>query len=76
MPTRGTTVVPICIHDQAVADQHASLLAHVQRTGDRRGMHDLIIAATARATGRIVVTTDKPARFSELPEVAARQIDT
>ncbi len=67
-------VLPIRDYDHAVADQHADLLAHVQRTGSKRGAHDLIIAATARATDRVVVTTDERARFNDLPEVTARVI--
>lgn len=67
-------VVPIADYDGAVAEHHAALLAHTHRTGNRRGVHDLIIAATARATGRIVTTTDERARFGELPEVTARLI--
>jgi tRNA(fMet)-specific endonuclease VapC len=33
--------------------------------------HDLIIAATARATGRTLITTDGRARFEELPGASA-----
>lgn len=69
-------VVPVHVYDRAVADHHASLLAHVQRSGSKRGVHDLIIAATARATGRVVVTTDERARFSDLPDVKARLLRT
>lgn len=54
-------VVPV--HDRAVTDQHAALLAHVWRTGGRRGAHDLIVVATARATSRIVLTTVEGARL-------------
>jgi tRNA(fMet)-specific endonuclease VapC len=50
---------------------HAKLLAAVRRRGRPRGAHDLIIAATARATGRVVVTADAAA-FSDLPDVAVR----
>ncbi len=39
-----------------------------------RGPRDLMIAATARATGRVLVTTDTKAGFGELPEVAVREI--
>lgn len=67
-------VLPIHDYDRAVAEHHAALLAHVRRRGDRRGAHDLIIAATARATNRIVLTTDERARFGELPEVEARVV--
>lgn len=69
-------VLPIHDYDREVADHHAALLAHVRRTGSRRGPHDLVIAATARATNRVVLTTDERARFGELPEVAARVIGT
>ena len=62
-------VLPLCYYDRTVAEHHAALLAHVQRTGRKRGAHDLIIAATARATDRVVLTTDARARFGELPEV-------
>lgn len=65
-------VLPVHDYDRNVADHHASLLAHVRRTGSKRGAHDLIIAATARAANRIVVTTDKRAGFHELPDVTAR----
>lgn len=65
-------VVPVHTYDRAVANHHGALLAHVQRTGSTRGVHDLIIAATARATERIVLTTDERARFGELPEVTVR----
>jgi tRNA(fMet)-specific endonuclease VapC len=52
-----------------VAEAHAALLAHVRRTGAPRGAHDLIIAATARARERQVVTADQ-AGFVELPGVS------
>jgi len=67
-------VLPLYDYDRAVADHHAALLAHVQRTGTRRGAHDLIIAATARAADRIVLTTDENARFGELPDVRVRLV--
>ncbi|HEU0256624.1 MAG TPA: PIN domain-containing protein [Microbacteriaceae bacterium] len=65
-------VVPVCDYDRAVADHHAALLSHVRRLGTRRGAHDLIVAATARATGRTILTTDERARFGDLPDVTAR----
>lgn len=65
-------VVPVHVYDRATAEHHAALLAHVRRTGGQRGVHDLIIAATARANGRTVLTTDERARFGELPEVTGR----
>lgn len=66
------TVIPVCDYTRTVAEHHADLLAHTAREGRRRGTHDLIIAATARATGRTILTTDQRANFSELPEVKAR----
>lgn len=61
--------VPVEPYDLATAEAHGRLLAHVSRTGTERGAHDLIIAATAAATKRIVLTTDRAARFDELPGV-------
>ena len=65
-------VLPIHDYDRNVAEHHSALLAHVQQAGSERGAHDLIIAATARASDRIVLTTDERARFGDLPEVTAR----
>jgi len=55
-----------------VAVHHAALLAHARRAGCPRGAHDLIIAATARATDRVLVSTDVQAGFVDLPEVQTR----
>lgn len=68
------SVLPILEYDGDVAKHHAALLAHVKHTGGKRGAHDLIIAATARATGRILLTTDDRARFGELPKINARLV--
>lgn len=67
-------VVPARAYDRAVADHHAALLAYVRRTGTRRGAHDLIVAASARASDRTILTTDKNARFGDLPGIAVRLI--
>lgn len=56
-------------YDLVVAEAHASLLAHVRQTGTPRGAHDLIIAATARARERQVVSSDRTG-FAELPGVS------
>ncbi|MDP3714634.1 MAG: PIN domain-containing protein [Mycobacteriales bacterium] len=61
--------MPVETYDIAVAEAHGRLLAHVHRSGTKRGAHDLIIAATAVATRRIVLTTDRSARFHDLPGV-------
>jgi tRNA(fMet)-specific endonuclease VapC len=56
-------------YDLEVAEAHAALLAHVRRSGKPRGAHDLIIAATARARERQVVSLDRGG-FVELPGVS------
>ena len=61
--------LPTIPYDIGVAREHAELLAAVRRAGRPRGAHDLLIAATARATGRTVVTSDAGA-FTDLPAVA------
>ena len=55
-------------YDLDVARTHARLLAHVRRTGRPRGVHDLIVAATAVATDRTVLTLDRSG-FEGLPGV-------
>jgi len=61
--------VSIEAYDLNVAEAHAALLAHARRAGAPRGAHDLIIAATARAQERQVVSSDNGA-FAELPGVS------
>lgn len=61
--------LPVEPYDLATAEAHGRLLAHVHRTGTRRGAHDLVIAATAVATKRTVLTTDRGANFNDLPGV-------
>jgi tRNA(fMet)-specific endonuclease VapC len=60
--------VSIEVYDLGVAEAHAALLAHVRRAVAPRGAHDLIIAATARARERQVVSLDQSG-FAELPDV-------
>jgi tRNA(fMet)-specific endonuclease VapC len=60
--------VPVITYDEEIARVHAELLVAVRRAGRPRGAHDLIIAATARATARTVLTGDGSA-FAELPGV-------
>jgi tRNA(fMet)-specific endonuclease VapC len=45
-------------YDLEVARVHGSLLAHSSRTGKPRGALDLMIAATAIATDRVLLTSD------------------
>ena len=64
-------VLPVVDYDLAVAEAHAELLVHVRGAGRPRGAHDLLIAATAKASGRTVVTADRSA-FADLPGVSVR----
>lgn len=64
-------VIPIVDYDAVVAASHAELLVAVRRHGRPRGAHDLIIAATANATQREVVSTDTSA-YENLPGVTLR----
>lgn len=67
-------VVPVEDYTRAVAECHADLLAHARRAGTTRGAHDLIVAATAIATRRTILTTDDDARFADLPGASARLV--
>lgn len=60
---------PVEPYELTTAEAHGRLLAHVHRSGTKRGAHDLIIAATAVATSRTVLTTDRNAHFEDLPGV-------
>jgi tRNA(fMet)-specific endonuclease VapC len=63
--------LPIVPYDLEVARAHTSLMVAIRKLGRPRGAHDLIIAATALSTGRVVVTTDSG--FDDLPGVAVRR---
>jgi len=54
-------------YDEEIVAAHVELLAWTYQHGSPRGQHDLIVAATAIATGRRLLTTDCKARFDELP---------
>jgi tRNA(fMet)-specific endonuclease VapC len=64
-------VVPVISYDLPVAMAHARLLVATRKSARPRGAHDLIIAATAVAGGRVVVTAD-PTGFADLPDVEVR----
>lgn len=63
--------VEVLDYTEATAAHHARLIAHARRSGRPRGAHDLIIAAHAAQTGRIVLSRDAAARFGDLPGVVA-----
>ena len=63
--------VEVLDYTQATAAHHARLIAHSRRTGRPKGAHDLILAAHAAQTGRILVSRESSARFGGLPGVTA-----
>jgi tRNA(fMet)-specific endonuclease VapC len=63
--------LPVVPYDLEVARAHTNLMVAIRKLGKPRGAHDLIIAATALSTGRVVVTTDSG--FDDLPGVAVRR---
>ena len=65
------STVPVDGYDIEVARAHAVLLGHARRTGRSRGAHDLVIAATALARSRTLVTADETG-FADLPGVVVR----
>lgn len=69
-----TSAVDVLPYTEGTAAHHARLVAHVRRSGTPRGAHDLIVAAHALETDRIVVSRDAAAHFSDLPGVAAVQV--
>ncbi|MFI2712884.1 PIN domain-containing protein [Micromonospora sp. NPDC018662] len=68
------SAVDVLDFTEATAAHHARLVAHVRRAGTPRGAHDLIIAAHAAETGRIVLSRDAKARFGDLPNVLTTEV--
>ncbi len=66
-----TSAVDVLDYTRATAAHHGRLLAHVRRSGSPRGAHDVIIAAHAAETGRMILSRDAKARFGDLPGVSA-----
>lgn len=61
--------LPIEDYTLGVARVHARLAVQAMSQGKQRSAHDLIIAATAAATGRTLLTTDAKAEFDQLTGV-------
>ena len=61
--------IPVINYGPEVAEIHAALLVEVRAQGRPRGAHDLIIAATARASDRTILSADRTA-FRNLPGVS------
>ena len=68
-----TSAVEVLDYTEITAACHARLIAHARRAGTPRGAHDLIIAAHAVQTDRIVLTFDAKARFVDLPGVTSAE---
>ena len=56
---RVLETLPVEPYDLATAEIHGQLLAHVHRSGTKRGAHDLILTAPPPATKRHVLHTDR-----------------
>lgn len=59
--------LPVVEYTLEVARMHARLAAWALTAGKPRPAHDMIVAATAAAEGRILLTTDALAEFASLP---------
>jgi predicted nucleic acid-binding protein len=69
-----TSAVDVLDFTEGTAACHARLMAHARRAGKPRGAHDLIIAAHALQTDRIILTFGANARFGDLPGVSATSL--
>ncbi|HUK72637.1 MAG TPA: PIN domain-containing protein [Streptosporangiaceae bacterium] len=65
------SAVDVLDYSEVTAAYHARLIAHARRAGQPRGAHDLIIAAHALQSDRIILSFDANARFADLPGVSA-----
>jgi tRNA(fMet)-specific endonuclease VapC len=63
--------LPIEAYNLGVARVHARLAVEAMATGKPRSAYDMMIAATAAATDRILLTTDANAGFGRLTGVRA-----
>lgn len=66
-----TAAIEVLDYTAATAVQHARLVAHTRRAGTPRAAHDLIVAAHALESDRILVSRDASTRFADLPGVTA-----
>ncbi len=67
-------VMPVETYSVKVARVHALLQTHARAAGRPRGSFDLIIAATAMATGSVLLTTDTAACFGDLPGLTSEVV--
>ena len=66
--------LPIEAYTLGVARIHARLAVDAMSKGKQRSAYDLMIAATAAATNRILITTDGKAEFDQLAGVRCEVI--
>lgn len=67
------SIIEVLEYTESTAVHHARLIAHARRSGEVRGAHDLIIAAHAAETKRVLLSRDALARFADLPGVTAEE---
>ncbi|MGJ9421661.1 type II toxin-antitoxin system VapC family toxin [Aeromicrobium sp. CF3.5] len=67
------SVVEVLEYTEATAVHHARLIAYARRSGRARGAHDLIVAAHAVQSERLLLSGDAVARFADLPGVSAER---
>ena len=65
---------PFLEYSDSISRTHAELLVWSRRHGSARGSFDLIVAASAAATGRTLITADRAAAFAELPGVIVEDL--
>ena len=68
--------LPIETYNLDVARVHAQLAVEAMSKGRPRSAYDMMIAATAAATNRILLTTDAKAGFDQLTGVRSEVLTT
>lgn len=74
--SNAEALYPVENYTAETSRSHASLLVHCRKSGTPRGEIDLMIAATALATNRILFTLDRKADFGSLPGVNVIELST
>ncbi len=70
------SVLPIESYSLDVARVHARLAVEAMSKGRPRSAYDVMIAATAAATNRVLLTTDAKAGFDQLTGVRSEVVTT
>ena len=66
--------LPVEPYNVAIARVHARLAVEATAKGRTRSANDMMVAATAASTGRILLTTDASADFDQLAGVRAETL--